>query len=301
MANTGLMVYDVNMFTLNASQVGVAGDWHGDTAWAVVALRAFTGTSVQHVFHLGDFGLWGGVAGDMYLSAVNAAAERNNLTVFVTLGNHEDYTQVDAMVPHPEFPGFVYNPSYPAVVFAERGARWTVNGRTFMSLGGANSIDKDNRVEWLTWWSAESITLGDAYRAVEGGHADVMVTHECPAGVELFGTHRDSDAGWSPDAVHYANGSREMMRQVVDSVKPNLLMHGHYHRVVDRYTELSDGVDRYTVRTVGFDMNGAKVGNLAVLTVEDLSVDLVIIPEKLMDSYRVMISAESARQMVADS
>lgn len=279
------------MFTLNTSRVGVAGDWHGDTAWAVVALRALAATGVQHVFHLGDFGLWGGVSGDQYLSAVNSTAERNNLMVFVTLGNHEDYTQLESMVPHPEFPGFVYNPSCPAVLFAERGARWVVDGRTFMSLGGANSIDKDSRVEWLTWWAAESITLGDVYRAVEGGHADVMLTHECPAGVDLFGSHRDSDAGWSPDAVRYANSSREMMRQVVDSVKPDLLMHGHYHRMVDRYTEMFDGVDRYTVRTVGFDMNGAKLGNVAVLDVSDFTLAFVEMSAELMDRYRLLSSS----------
>lgn len=36
--------------------VGLAGDWHGDTEWALDALTRFAEVGVTTVHHVGDFG-----------------------------------------------------------------------------------------------------------------------------------------------------------------------------------------------------------------------------------------------------
>jgi hypothetical protein len=71
-----------------------------------------------------------------------------------------------------------------------RGARFTVVGRSFVSLGGAPSIDFETRVPGGDWWPTEMITYEDVAHVVAGGTADVMLTHDAP------------DAPWQTPAVH---------------------------------------------------------------------------------------------------
>lgn len=243
--------------------IGVAGDWHGDTDWAVYAMSQFKERNINHVLHVGDFGFWPGKEGQDYLNAVNKQGELHNITVYVTMGNHEDYVQVATFVPHPLMEGFVYDPNYPNILVAERGARWDWNGVSLVSLGGANSIDFGNLTPNISWWAEEQISLGDIYRTVAGGTADIMVAHDCPDGVDIIDTHRNDD-DWSPEALAYAVKSREALRQVVDGVKPGMLLHGHYHAYRDLRTTLNDGSEDYMLHTVGLDMNGHE-SNLIVM------------------------------------
>jgi hypothetical protein len=154
--------------------------------------------------------------------------------------------------------GFVYNRDYPHILVATRGARWEWNDVSFVSLGGANSIDFTWRTENINWWKGERIGLGDIYRTVEGGHADIMIAHDCPAGVNIFGSHRDAGNGWTPTEIAYAQESRVALRQAVDGVKPDILFHGHYHRYLDLTTELYDGVEGYSLRSIGLDMDDSQ-------------------------------------------
>lgn len=239
-------------------RLGIAGDWHGNKGWAKHALLKFSHMGIKHVLHVGDFGFWPGNHGRKYLYRINKFAELYGITLYVTLGNHEDYVQISAFQPHPKMKGFVYNPDYPQILVATRGARWNWNDVSFVSLGGANSIDFTGRTENITWWKGERITLGDIYRTVEGGHADIMIAHDCPAGVNIFGSHRDEKNGWTPTEIAYAQESRMALRQAVDGVKPDILFHGHYHRFLDLTTEMYDGVEGYTLRSIGLDMDDSQ-------------------------------------------
>ena len=236
-------------------RIGIAGDWHGNKAWSRHAIETYAELGIKHVLHVGDFGFWPGNSGRRYLYRVNKFLAMHGITLYVTLGNHEDYIQISSFHPHPTMEGFVYNKAYPQVLVAKRGTRWTWNGVSFVSLGGANSIDYSRRRENFEWWSGERITMGDVYRTTEGGYADIMLTHDCPAGVSILGTHRDEDSGWDAESLAYAQQSRDMLRHAVDGVKPSILFHGHYHVFRDLTTTLNDGVEDYTIRSVGLDMD----------------------------------------------
>lgn len=238
--------------------IGIAGDWHGNKAWVRTAIERMGELGIKHVLHVGDFGFWPGNHGQKYLHRVNKFLKLHSITLYVTLGNHEDYVQVSALQPHPTLEGFVYNRDYPNIVVAKRGARWEWNGVSFVSLGGANSIDFTHRTENISWWKGERIALGDIYRTVEGGHADIMIAHDCPAGVNIFGNHRDEKNGWTPTELEYAHQSRYALRQAVDGVKPDILFHGHYHRFLDLTSELNDGVEDYSLRSIGLDMDDSR-------------------------------------------
>lgn len=274
------------MIDFNEDYVGVAGDWHGDKAWAKSALYTLADYGVTVVLHVGDFGFWPGNSGQKYLHYVNKILVEKSMTLFVTLGNHEDYVQISTFSPHPEFEGFVYDKNFPNIIVAKRGTRWEWQGVSFMSLGGANSIDFTSRTEWINWWSAEQISMADVYNSIEGGHVDVMITHDSPYGVPIFGTHKDEDdSSWSETALNYAVQSRHAMRVVVDAVKPNILIHGHYHVILDVVATLNDGQDDYDIRNVCLDMNSSRDGNIAIFNLNTQDIERVDVEWKYLAEF----------------
>lgn len=253
----------------NYSLLGVMGDVHGATGWTMSAIERFAELGITHILQLGDFGVWPGAGGEKFLRKVNGTLERHGMLMVVTLGNHEDYNRLDAKL-HTAVhdSSFSQLPGYDYILFAARGQHWNWDGVEYCSLGGANSIDKHTRARHRSWWPQESITLGDVYRTVEGGRADIMLTHDCPDGVPILSAlERHSDgAGWSPEALRYAQDSRTMLRHAVDTVQPELLLHGHYHVYADFEVELGVlGTDEsYAMRSICLDMEHTQ-GNMAVL------------------------------------
>lgn len=246
------MGYNVIMapFIGNTSQAAVAGDWHGDTGWALHCLDAADKAGITTIFHLGDFGIWPGQDGAKFIQKVQNRASRNGQRLFVTPGNHEDYSRIDATeVDKDGWQWYRDN-----VILIPRGHRWEFGGRSFVSLGGANSIDFEGRTENIDWWAGERITYGDEIRTREGGHADIMLAHEAPTGCQPLDTHR-SPGYWGEEELAYAEQSSASMRSVVDVVKPKLFFHGHYHNYSDKMFELYGDEGAYMTRVVCLNMN----------------------------------------------
>lgn len=247
--------------------IGVAGDWHGDTVAAFIALNEFKRNNIDTVVHVGDFGIGFGHSGGVFIRKVQNKCAQLGITLYVAPGNHEDYVRIAAKPTNDEG-WIVYDKN---ILLAPRGHRWQVGERSFVFLGGANSIDREWRTPNVSWWKEEQITLGDVYRTVEGGHADIMVTHDCPLGVPL---PLGSGQMWTEEGLKYATESRVMLRQAVDGVKPKILLHGHYHMFNDVHATLNDGVEDYVLHSVGLDMNG-KPNNFGLLRLSDLHVTML--------------------------
>ena len=249
------------------TRIGIAGDWHGSKEWALARVEDFHDAQILTILHLGDFGIWHDEEGQDYLFSLNALLESFGMKIRVTLGNHENYVMVSALVTITEGDdaGWQFSPELPNILYATRGLRWEWEGVSFVSLGGANSIDRFGRVEGMNWWAEEQIGYGDIMRTTMGGHAEIMVTHDCPEGVPLFGSHRTSDDEWSIEAMAYGSHSRDDLRVAVDVVKPELLFHGHYHHYLDLNTELVDAEgESYMLHTIGLDKDG-EANNIGIL------------------------------------
>ena len=252
---------------LNVDEIGVAGDWHGDTLWAMHALDLFAERGIKYIVQLGDFGIWPGPSGAKYILKIQKTLQKNGQRLGVVPGNHDDYARIN----NTQFglDGLQYFRK--EIILIPRGFRMEIGGRSVVALGGANSIDYEGRTEGINWWREESITLGDVYRTVSGGEADIMFTHDVPYGVTLPENHRDPDSGWSPEAIMYADDSRMMMRGAVDGVKPKLFMHGHYHTFYDSVQTLNDGLVDYETRFIGLGKNGG-TNNNAILNLNSLEI-----------------------------
>ncbi|MDQ2813294.1 MAG: metallophosphoesterase [Actinomycetota bacterium] len=86
--------------------MAVAGDWHGNSAWATRAIekmsRLLPESGPRIIVHLGDFGIWPGPAGQAYLSRLEAALQDATAELWFVDGNHEDFSQLARLRPGPD-------------------------------------------------------------------------------------------------------------------------------------------------------------------------------------------------------
>lgn len=138
-------------------------------------------TKEDYLIILGDAGvLWNGVE-DKDVQQI-----LNNLTV-TTLwldGNHENFDMLKSYTEDIWHGGRVHFIS-DSIIHLERGQVFKIDGLSFFTFGGANSIDKSIRRTGLSWWPEE---MPSDYEYEEGlrnlekvnWKVDYILTHTCP-------------------------------------------------------------------------------------------------------------------------
>lgn len=253
-----------------SAMIGVAGDWHGNRRWALRCVQTFADSGIGEIYHLGDFGIWPGPSGRQYLLDLEAALVGQSMVMFVTPGNHEDYDQIA------ELPLMDLGHDLGAVqwitdhiALLPRGHRWERAGWSFVSLGGAPSIDRWHRREGADWWPAEAITDEDVAVVVEGGPAEVMLAHDAPDAVlgtpAVASVLHSNPLGWPVHALNYASQGRAHMTTAFLAVEPSLFLHGHFHVKDEARVEHFD----HPTHVVSVDCDGAPEGNLVVVALPD--------------------------------
>jgi len=254
--------------------VGVLGDVHGNMRWLDHALFEYHRHAVTTIIQVGDLGIWWGSRSAHDFTRVSATLVGHGQTMLVTPGNHDDYDIIDQVPPRED--GFCeYRPR---ILLAPRGLRSELGGRNVLWLGGAASVDRGPRLRdqqstgEVSWWAREAITGREAELSAGGGHADLMVCHDCPADVpELDMRLSASPAGWDSDDLAYSAAHRALLASVVDQVRPHLLLHGHYHFAVAGSHVSPTGV---RTRTFGVGMDGHD-DSLAILDLDTMEVGLL--------------------------
>lgn len=245
----------------------VAGDWHGNTRAAQNALDAASAIGAPVIIQLGDFGLWPGDEGAHYLSEVQSAAEQAGVHVVWIDGNHEDFPQLHSYRVSPD--GLRHLSDW--VHHIPRGSAWVWHGVSFLAMGGATSVDRAQRVPGKSWWPQEHVTDSDIEAAAAQGVRDVLLTHDCPSGIDIPGIpHRSyADAfksGWPVGDLEHAWDHRDRVAEVIPSALPLHVWHGHFHV---RYSAEAHLHDRGITQVEGFGDDGQGPGGnlgVAVLT-----------------------------------
>lgn len=260
------------------SVIAVAGDWDGASPWAQQKVSECGERGVRVLLHAGDFGIAPGKAGKRYLMAVEKACARHGVTLLVTPGNHEDWGRLSIKGTRDRGDGWgavQWLTQHIAVL--PRGHRFTVAGRSFVSLGGAPSVNRHALTEGVNWWPAEAITRADVDATIAGGPAEVMISHDAPNGgtdkvAEIVATN---PLGFPSDALTYAAEGRTLLTEAFRGVGPQVLFHGHYHvddtkQVVVPHLNGVLDPDR-TCRVVSLNQQH-RSGNIAYLDLDSLSV-----------------------------
>lgn len=211
------------------------------------------------VVHLGDFGLWPGRDGAQYLADLTERLARLRMALYWVDGNHDDHAALAATTLADGV-----HPITDRIVHLPRGFRWTWHGRVWLAAGGAVSIDRNSRIPTRSWWPEEVLSDADVGTCITSGPVDVVVSHDCPAGVPTVEA-LVGDPAWNlpPDIEADSAANRRRMRAIVDAVRPRELYHGHYHATYREPLVLGDG---HTVDVTGLDCDETALeDNLLVL------------------------------------
>jgi hypothetical protein len=186
------------------ARLAVAGDWHSNIMWIQQVLSELRrlAPDVSTILHTGDFSILPEARGKRFLRAVDAACRENGIDrILVTPGNHEDWPRLDALFA--ARPGEAVRLSA-SVWLMPRGYRFSIHGRTFMSFGGAASLDAAYRRTRGTWWASEMPAPEEVAAAVAQG----------------------TSTSWSPTKRSWMappESKREFSRTLCTGTKPHLL------------------------------------------------------------------------------
>jgi len=215
---------------LHPGIVAVAGDWHTNSHWARQTVRRAAQAGVQVIAHVGDFGFWPRLrGGPQYLIDLEKALAEHGITLLFLDGNHEDH---ETLAPF-------HRSSTAAMItdhigYLPRGLRWEWFGQTWCAVGGAPSVNRPDLTEGVDWFPGEELTLRQAREIADEGPVDVLLTHDCPTGVDeldrWLATENPYADRWAQTELDRAAAHRELLGEVVDALVPKHLFHGHYHR-----------------------------------------------------------------------
>lgn len=164
----------------------ITGDTHGQIDIGKLTTKQFpeqkTMTKDDLVIISGDFGgVWDGAGSDRYVQ--NWYDDKPFSTAFVD-GNHEDHWLLKEYEVEMWNGGKVHRIT-DSIVHLMRGEVYTIQGRKFFVMGGADSVDKQYRKYGISWWPDELPNAAEYENALTNLAAhdfrvDYVVTHDCP-------------------------------------------------------------------------------------------------------------------------
>ena len=191
-------------------RIFVTGDTHGELDnWKLEPKffeEAKNLTKDDYVIVLGDFGaLWTSYT----KGCPNRLSDRDKYVIdwfenlpFTVLwidGNHENFVALDTF-PMTEWNGGCVHKISHSVIHLMRGQIFNIAGKTFFTMGGADSIDKGSRIENLSWWREEMPSKREYEEAMTNLESvnfkvDYVLTHCCGTQLlpSLFTVHNDGD------------------------------------------------------------------------------------------------------------
>lgn len=170
----------------------VTGDTHANIDIAKLNTTKFPHqkelTKNDFVIICGDFGLcWDGSHREMWWQDWLTA---KNFTTLWIDGNHENFDMLYQFPLIDKFGGKVREIA-PDIYHLDRGQVLTIDGKKIFCMGGARSVDKEYRVEHISWWKEEMPSKEEMERAItalEQNHwrVDYVITHCAPRSVQTL-------------------------------------------------------------------------------------------------------------------
>ena len=140
-------------------------------------------------------------------------------------GNHENHEAIAAMVAEDgrEHPIKMYGFSGD-VYYMPRCITMELNGYNCLFIGGAVSIDKDSRVEGVSWWRNEELSYSD-YLNLPEESIDVVFSHTVPTCA--FSKMPDITQFLS---AKFQDSSCRVLEEALHKYKPKQWFFGHFHK-----------------------------------------------------------------------
>ena len=187
-------------------------------------------TRSDYVIVLGDFGLlwhWDETF-EHYLEWLKAKP----YTLLWLDGNHENHEWIQSL-PEATWHGGTVHYVAENIIHLARGSIFEIEGKHFLTMGGAQSSDKKHRVEGISWWAGEVPSDVEGFEAMQniqelhaaGKTVDYVLTHTCPRFLIpiMFAVYDNDDPTTKLlDAIHL---------EVMDEISGWYF--GHWHEDID--------------------------------------------------------------------
>lgn len=239
------------IFTTTPTRLLIAGDTHGNVSHAAYLIREARINRCDLILQIGDFGFFW--PGQKSWKMLERMLDQANLPLYFIDGNHDDYTFLKSIN---AFGAGHMTAITPHITYIPRGLIWQWSGKRFMAMGGAVSIDADQRIEGRSWWREEMVSYADMDRAATNlqkndARIDVLITHDCPEGVPSLESALTMAVSYKMDELSRAH--RKTVRMLVEGARPHMLFHGHYHTRIEDVLTLNDGITTTQIHGLGCD------------------------------------------------
>lgn len=174
-------------------EIYITGDKHGDLRGIVLFCEEVYLTKEDVMIILGDVGLNYNPPSDGQSYLLKEYYSKNiTCTLLCIHGNHEDNPEYMEDMMSKEWNGgtVFYEEEFPNILYAKDGEIYELNGKKYLALGGAYSIDKGYRLThgWR-WFVNEQMTPEVRQRCEDnlekiGWEVDVVLSHTVPISAE---------------------------------------------------------------------------------------------------------------------
>jgi len=185
----------------------------------------------DYLIQLGDFGLlWSNKPDSTEKYWTKWLNEKPWTTLFID-GNHENHDRLNRLPEVEMFNGTVGKVS-DSIYHLKRGQVYEICGKTFFTMGGALSIDKEHRTLGISWWREERpshLEMDNAFENLDryDNKVDFMISHTLPK--SFMGEFKFPI--WQGAKWHdYTCDFLEEIHQRIEYEKGYC---GHWHRDVD--------------------------------------------------------------------
>lgn len=146
-------------------RIAITGDCHGERSAVEVWKREWKKKYFSTLIIAGDAGyVWNPF--DLKEQKTIKAIDECPFDVLVASGNHENYDVIHKAPLEDYCEGKAYRISE-KLRYAEHGHFFRINDHPILIFGGAESVDKEGRIEGKSWWSQEIPSYADCNRAAE--------------------------------------------------------------------------------------------------------------------------------------
>lgn len=197
-------------------------------------------TKDDYLIVCGDFGLlWNNSEEEKQLR--KTLEEKNFTTLFID-GNHENFNILNNYKVEIWNGGKIHKIS-DSIIHLMRGQFFTIDNKKIFTLGGAASIDKENRIPYLSWWPEEvpnTSELREAFFNIYKNDckADYILTHDCSDAIlDKLGIYKYK---FIDD-----NGLKEIFKIIENECKFSHWYFGHHHldkKIDNKHTALYERI-----------------------------------------------------------
>ena len=195
----------------------ITGDTHGDISrFNDKRLKRLSEDDI--VIVCGDFGfIWQG--GDKERKVLKTLAKKKFTIAFVD-GSHENFGRLRSFAESTWNGGTVHMIA-PNVIHLMRGQYYTINGKTFFTMGGGESEQAELNGEDL--WTGGSLpekgelVMGAANIDIHGGKVDVIISHEPSSKIKSILS--DQDTLGTMSRINALNAFLEQLAETVEYKK----------------------------------------------------------------------------------